>query len=1608
MFGFGNKSVARPLGKRVFVLLLQLSFLANTTLAAQAEPDPSAPVAASAAPSMDLSSSAKTFTASSTMAPTNITLGGVAVTVLPDQALTASELIALNQVLHTGHQYLQVNESGVATGGGFRLNPNLTSNISSLVVPENVRVSQNAAILQSLNLAGNLVNNGTFRVFSTDPQVSNAMISANNIYNGANAVISSTLASLTLNAINNIVNSGTMTSTGALSLVAGSSIVNNGNLQALTNLNLQSAAIANAGSMVSTLGNLSLITASLSTSGTLQAMAGRLSVQSLPGIANLRIFNHNGVIEAAKELSFISNGFTKSHLDVVGGILKGSKVEFTAENGDVQVQAQRITGGVYINGCNAAVGTLEGNLNIANMNLTADPIYYAVSGDLDLTGLLSSTGGDDFVALAGGNITSADSPGTTVDAQGGEITIAAGVTFNVTGGASPISCSDCSSLFTITGTSTSGGNVDLGNINLVTSSSGNVTVIANAGNTNDGFVDIRSATAGQAVSITADSDITVGTTASSAGDSFTATSNSGNISLNGDVAAAGDISLTASGGTSVISVASSKIISSTNGDITLTTPEANIAGTITTDKDDGFLTIQSNDALNLDGDGTLEVTGDGYPTIYIAAGGANPLTVSGSLTYNSCSLCYVQFISADSSGSILFNVNTAQLVTGGAYIQAIAPQITFAGDASITNTDGYMDLTGNDMETHITLADDSVVTLDMGSGIVFLGSYASEPLTIDKSAGANTATMQINSAVATYSYGADQTIDSGVILASSDDMEFNVDGGTLTNDGTITTSKSGGTITISGLESDLTITGSGSITATGGDESSILARAIGSSSQTLTVDGALNFDSGSSGTTIFTADNLNVVASSVTTIADGDLAYYGQNVDLGAGSEINAADSIDFFASGGSNALTITCPDNDSAQISAGSGTINIHGASVTFAKSTGSNSTTLYLNGGDFYCQSNEGDLTVDANVTLESNKNITLEANGGVAFNLNGTVRTTADDGQIDVAGTGGLTIGGSTTGTLEVTGTGANYISVFGHDDGLTVNNSIVLDAGAGNEALIGASSETMTLAANKDITFANETEGKVQAKVLILDGDNTITGTATTGSAVTFFSPNPVSLTIKLEANTSSAVVSGGGSINFSSSKEVSIDLNNGVTNDTITLNLSGGVVNLTGNQDVTTVHDGVTITADNDINFNVEQLTLGVDSQITTSAGSISLIATAGKLDIGDGVILYANEGNLLIENDDTSAGSIEIGYGANLTAYTISGPTLGFVRITIDTPPTSPTVGSNPGGITANESGGGHVYFGSGGISTTAGGNVLNAKGRHVIFESGGLGSGAIVLEGNVTITADPPETVVPAISRATASVVLPTTLPIASSQFAGQITIMRPPLNITIPRFSAPSFKTPVETSTADVATFKKISYSPANVETARDSAGLCTADVNGSKVKFVNTSSVFVDRNSQIILEAGEAVIAPDHRAIIVAGDATIIVAPSTIISISRNDNCLKIHNLYEKGNHAVRAVVNGKSIEVGMGRELILSTNEGVTKMESSNDNLGRRRVKSLGYIGNKHATSCEISLISLLEKHSALKALVRSHDTQDKQLVAKLVKTAACLMMSTNSHGVYNGQ
>ncbi len=528
---------------------------------------------------LDLSSSDRSISAGAvlgTNSVANIHVGAVDRAVTSIDKLTGAEFFAVQQVLSTSHQQsLLLNSMGAAIGGKVDLTALSSTALRDLVVPTGVSALYNFGQNGSgLNLTGNLMNSGSFYAYSTSNAISTASISAFNIFNQPNALITSILPSsfginaigglsLSLNAINNIVNSGMISSAGNLSAVAGGSIINalpagftgmSPIMQAVQNISLQASSILNQGTIASQLATANLATANLTNSGILQALQGSVNVQNLVG-NTLTVDGTLGSIRARDQVLFDTLGtvlnadgsvLQKAGIDLGGQSISAQVIKVNSPEGVINIHADRLDGAVDVSGGLAFVGTALGDLNIARMNLTGDPIFYASSGDLTLNifggpGGVYSTSGGDFIGLSSGSIIAPGAlPGSSIDAssttkQGGKIDLRAGVAFSVTGGFNPISCDNCTPLYTVFGPSGAGGDINLPNVSLVTNGN-SVSLTAFAAGSSTGAITIGNITAsgnaqsqqGGIVNISAPGNVSTGNIVSSG---FGATGSGGYMNI---------------------------------------------------------------------------------------------------------------------------------------------------------------------------------------------------------------------------------------------------------------------------------------------------------------------------------------------------------------------------------------------------------------------------------------------------------------------------------------------------------------------------------------------------------------------------------------------------------------------------------------------------------------------------------------------------------------------------------------------------------------------------------------------------------------------------------------------------------------------------------------------------------------------------------------------------------------------------------------------------------------------------------------------------------------------------------------------------------------------
>jgi hypothetical protein len=164
-----------------------------------------------------------------------------------------------------------------------------------------------------------------------------------------------------------------------------------------------------------------------------------------------------------------------------------------------------------------------------------------------------------------------------------------------------------------------------------------------------------------------------------------------------------------------------------------------------------------------------------------------------------------------------------------------------------------------------------------------------------------------------------------------------------------------------------------------------------------------------------------------------------------------------------------------------------------------------------------------------------------------------------------------------------------------------------------------------------------------------------------------------------------------------------------------------------------------------------------------------------------------------------------------------------------------------------------------------------------------------------------------------------------------------------------------------------------------------------------------MIIDPSGIISFESGEALIYAAAFTRIQCGSQTVNLKPGTIAWLSRQGNSTRICSLAAQTPNAIEAVLKNKSIQASYGEELILGDQDVYTRMIG--DNLGHRNIRVIALSENISVAKSEVSTTSVFNSSDLLQDIYISQDKQDKAMLNKIVKTAACISVVTGNHGPY---
>ncbi|GEM_PF-2788132 len=164
--------------------------------------------------------------------------------------------------------------------------------------------------------------------------------------------------------------------------------------------------------------------------------------------------------------------------------------------------------------------------------------------------------------------------------------------------------------------------------------------------------------------------------------------------------------------------------------------------------------------------------------------------------------------------------------------------------------------------------------------------------------------------------------------------------------------------------------------------------------------------------------------------------------------------------------------------------------------------------------------------------------------------------------------------------------------------------------------------------------------------------------------------------------------------------------------------------------------------------------------------------------------------------------------------------------------------------------------------------------------------------------------------------------------------------------------------------------------------------------------------ERSGAVALDRGEILVVAQRLSTVQVGGHAVTIDGGAIALVRSFDGVLKVRNLYDRANHGVTVYMDGQCVRLRSGQEVVVGATRGQVARSLHADRVSRRGVRTFDMSTAGRLVRSEVSLVSLLQNSAMLSHLLASEDREDKALVGKITKMAACLQAVTARRGAYS--
>lgn len=655
-----------------------------------------------------------------------------------------------------------------------------------------------------------------------------------------------------------------------------------------------------------------------------------------------------------------------------------------------------------------------------------------------------------------------------------------------------------------------------------------------------------------------------------------------------------------------------------------------------------------------------------------------------------------------------------------------------------------------------------------------------------------------------------------------------------------------------------------------------------------------------------------------------------------------------------------------------------------------------------------------------------------GSVFFDVSaaGGTGVNAAGGQIDFETGGNLSVLASTT-DASVNGTGnangASYTFKAGSTAPKGGTLAIIGDLDASGIGTGADGSIDLTSNSKKAFTLGSSKAPKNGVQGMLLGDGITVTND---GGGITIASSSAVQAAdLSLNAGLKGAIVGSKGvvvtadSIVFNSDagaigkKPISVDTDSLEfhTNSKVNLTSVGTSTLMVQTSDA----DGASLTASGSVILNDVIVDDGDISVITGGANS--------RLSVVSAAHLLATNGGILLQNTQVDTGDIQLG-ASSIIETAGKGDD---VTIAIGALPRKPIAGTQPANVTTDIQGKGEIFWGpdNGIIANGAISNIV-AINKAVIFNNGSsdVASKKIILDGGVTVIADPP-------SRGAATV--PVSLLQSPAVVSETVAASEAVQTMGVPPVTAEGYlasqtyqtgqqlktnQTSQPTNTALLSPLDSFAGAVANsstvltTETMNATAGPGTAvganlrlALGGEEVAQVNAIELISDNlpgakahGESHSLKSGRALIVASKDMVVETPDARVSIARGAVVLVVAGGHGTSVYDMHDSKRAGVRVNFGAQSVSLAPGRHAtVCARRAGSYSAVNPMESIMHRDVNEVATANGVGAFTSEFSVHSAVQSVSSLRSIFASSHPECAKLSSRMMKTSAILMHLSGS-------